>query len=70
MINMGDDCDVTNMVHTSRQRIGKMDACTRVVNEVYVQFLLTNEMSAASATDVFATSSGASRYVYFANIAG
>ncbi|HZC59534.1 MAG TPA: hypothetical protein VE154_06035 [Chthoniobacterales bacterium] len=52
-----------------------MDGCTGIVNEVYVQFLLTNEISAASATNVFATFSGASpqsarRYVYCVIFAG
>jgi hypothetical protein len=32
-----------------------MDAYTRIVNEVYVQFTITNESSAGIATDVFAT---------------
>ena len=54
MINMGDDCYVTYSIHRSRKRIGKMDAYTGIVNEVYVQFIITNGMLGGIATGVFA----------------
>ena len=55
VVDMGDDSDVTNMVHRRRWRIGKIIVHDKIVNEVCVQSSVTKESSGQIATRDFRT---------------